>query len=121
MDILCSIFTFFCWKQILSKNTNLVYVTFVVFNGLWFTPFLFLWAFSVFKRNIHTSFVGILNQFFLSYFYILFLCPFNGFYLCFQCDEDPPHAFSQVFVLKPLGTSFFVQHDIFRLGIHDSV
>ncbi|XP_066145030.1 probable nuclear transport factor 2 isoform X1 [Euwallacea fornicatus] len=37
-----------------------------------------------------------------------------------QADEDPPHAFSQVFVLKPLGNSFFVQHDIFRLGIHDS-
>ncbi|XP_030759830.1 probable nuclear transport factor 2 isoform X1 [Sitophilus oryzae] len=37
-----------------------------------------------------------------------------------QADEDPPHAFSQVFVLKPLGSSFFVQHDIFRLGIHDS-
>ncbi|CAH1957854.1 unnamed protein product [Acanthoscelides obtectus] len=37
-----------------------------------------------------------------------------------QADEDPPHAFSQIFVLKPLGNSFFVQHDIFRLGIHDS-
>ncbi|XP_018578410.1 probable nuclear transport factor 2 isoform X1 [Anoplophora glabripennis] len=36
-----------------------------------------------------------------------------------QADEDPPHAFSQIFVLKPLGNSFFVQHDIFRLGIHD--
>ncbi|XP_065174208.1 probable nuclear transport factor 2 isoform X1 [Atheta coriaria] len=37
-----------------------------------------------------------------------------------QADEDPPHAYSQVFVLKPLGNSFFVQHDIFRLGIHNS-
>ncbi|XP_066594742.1 probable nuclear transport factor 2 isoform X2 [Prorops nasuta] len=37
-----------------------------------------------------------------------------------QADEDPPHAFSQVFVLKPLGNSFFCQHDIFRLGIHDA-
>ncbi|XP_026462115.1 probable nuclear transport factor 2 isoform X2 [Ctenocephalides felis] len=37
-----------------------------------------------------------------------------------QCDEDPPHAYSQIFVLKPLGTSFFLQHDIFRLGIHDT-
>ncbi|XP_017880984.1 probable nuclear transport factor 2 isoform X1 [Ceratina calcarata] len=37
-----------------------------------------------------------------------------------QADEDPPHAFSQIFVLKPLGNSFFCQHDIFRLGIHDS-
>ncbi|KAJ8932782.1 hypothetical protein NQ314_014486 [Rhamnusium bicolor] len=40
--------------------------------------------------------------------------------IVFQADEDPPHAFSQVFVLKPLGNSFFVQHDIFRLGIHDT-
>jgi len=37
-----------------------------------------------------------------------------------QCDDDPPHAFSQVFSLKPLGNSFFCQHDIFRLNIHDS-
>jgi hypothetical protein len=37
-----------------------------------------------------------------------------------QADEDPPHAYSQVFVLKPLGNSFFCQHDIFRLGIHDT-
>ncbi|CAK1556089.1 unnamed protein product [Leptosia nina] len=36
-----------------------------------------------------------------------------------QCDEDPPHPYMQTFVLKPLGDSFFVQHDIFRLGIHD--
>ncbi|XP_046427256.1 probable nuclear transport factor 2 isoform X1 [Neodiprion virginianus] len=38
-----------------------------------------------------------------------------------QADEDPPHAFSQIFVLKPLGNSFFCQHDIFRLGIHDTI
>jgi Nuclear transport factor 2 (NTF2) domain len=37
-----------------------------------------------------------------------------------QCDEDPPHAFSQIFVLKPLNGSFVLQHDIFRLGIHDT-
>ncbi|CAG9783581.1 unnamed protein product [Diatraea saccharalis] len=37
-----------------------------------------------------------------------------------QCDDDPPHPYMQTFVLKPLGESFFVQHDIFRLGIHDS-
>ncbi|XP_034840123.1 probable nuclear transport factor 2 isoform X1 [Maniola jurtina] len=36
-----------------------------------------------------------------------------------QCDDDPPHPYIQTFVLKPLGDSFFVQHDIFRLGIHD--
>lgn len=37
-----------------------------------------------------------------------------------QCDEDPPHAFSQVFVLKPLDASFYCAHDIFRLNIHDT-
>ncbi|XP_011139701.1 probable nuclear transport factor 2 isoform X1 [Harpegnathos saltator] len=37
-----------------------------------------------------------------------------------QADEDPPHAFSQTFVLKPMGNSYFCQHDIFRLGIHDT-
>jgi len=37
-----------------------------------------------------------------------------------QCDDDPPHAFSQVFSLKPLGNTYFCQHDIFRLNIHDS-
>uniref|UniRef100_A0A182Q282 NTF2-related export protein n=1 Tax=Anopheles farauti TaxID=69004 RepID=A0A182Q282_9DIPT len=37
-----------------------------------------------------------------------------------QCDEDPPHAYSQTFVLKPLGGTFFCAHDIFRLNIHNS-
>lgn len=37
-----------------------------------------------------------------------------------QCDEDPPHAFSQTFVLKPLGGTFFCAHDIFRLNIHNT-
>jgi len=37
-----------------------------------------------------------------------------------KCDDDPPHAFNQIFVLKPLGTTFFCQHDIFRLNIHDT-
>ncbi|XP_055371173.1 probable nuclear transport factor 2 [Condylostylus longicornis] len=37
-----------------------------------------------------------------------------------QCDDDPPHAFSQIFILKPLGGTFFCAHDIFRLNIHDS-
>ncbi|XP_028129237.1 probable nuclear transport factor 2 [Diabrotica virgifera virgifera] len=37
-----------------------------------------------------------------------------------QVDNDPPHAYTQVFVLKPLNGSFFVQHDIFRLNIHNS-
>lgn len=30
-------------------------------------------------------------------------------------DDDPPHRFIQTFVLKPTGTSYFVQHDLFRL------
>ncbi|XP_062538247.1 probable nuclear transport factor 2 isoform X1 [Armigeres subalbatus] len=38
-----------------------------------------------------------------------------------QCDDDPPHPFSHVFVLKPMGTSFYCAHDIFRLGIHNTV
>ncbi|KAG8298834.1 Nuclear transport factor 2 [Homalodisca vitripennis] len=38
-----------------------------------------------------------------------------------QTDEDPPHAYSQTFVLKPIGTSFYVQHDLFRLALHDSL
>ncbi|XP_050666373.1 probable nuclear transport factor 2 isoform X1 [Leptidea sinapis] len=36
-----------------------------------------------------------------------------------QCDDDPPHPYVQTFVLKPLADTYFVQHDIFRLGIHD--
>uniref|UniRef100_A0A1B6DXH8 NTF2-related export protein n=1 Tax=Clastoptera arizonana TaxID=38151 RepID=A0A1B6DXH8_9HEMI len=38
-----------------------------------------------------------------------------------QTDEDPPHAYSQTFVLKPIATSFYVQHDLFRLALHDSL
>nr|AAQ02309.1 CG10174 protein [Drosophila mauritiana] len=37
-----------------------------------------------------------------------------------KCDDDPPHSFSQIFLLKPNGGSFFVAHDIFRLNIHNS-
>ena len=38
---------------------------------------------------------------------------------CFcQTDEDPPHGFSQAFVLKPLGQSWFIAHDMFRLALH---
>ncbi|XP_014213415.1 probable nuclear transport factor 2 isoform X2 [Copidosoma floridanum] len=36
-----------------------------------------------------------------------------------QTDDDEPHAFMQTFVLKPLGTSFYLQHDVFRLCIHN--
>ncbi|XP_077275722.1 nuclear transport factor-2 isoform X2 [Temnothorax americanus] len=38
-----------------------------------------------------------------------------------QTDEDQPHAYIQTFILKPIGTSFYVQHDIFRLALHDTV
>ncbi|EZA58528.1 putative nuclear transport factor [Ooceraea biroi] len=38
-----------------------------------------------------------------------------------QTDEDQPHAYIQTFVLKPIGTSFYVQHDIFRLALHDTL
>lgn len=38
-----------------------------------------------------------------------------------QTDDDPPHAYSQTFVLKPVGTSFYVQHDLFRLALHDTL
>jgi len=37
-----------------------------------------------------------------------------------KCDEDPPHSFSQVFLLKPSAGSFFVAHDIFRLNVHNA-
>lgn len=39
-----------------------------------------------------------------------------------QCDEDPPHSYSEIFVLKP-GTSpsaYYLAHDIFRLNIHNT-
>ncbi|XP_073985539.1 nuclear transport factor-2 isoform X1 [Rhodnius prolixus] len=38
-----------------------------------------------------------------------------------KTDDDPPHAYSQTFVLKPVATSFYIQHDIFRLALHDSL
>ena len=37
---------------------------------------------------------------------------------CRQTDEDPPHGFSQVFVLKTEANSWFIQHDVFRLALH---
>ncbi|XP_042239875.1 probable nuclear transport factor 2 isoform X2 [Homarus americanus] len=36
-----------------------------------------------------------------------------------KMDEDPVHGFSQTFVLKPMSDSFFIQHDSFRLVIHN--
>lgn len=50
--------------------------------------------------------------------FLLCICIITNLWL--QADEDPPHAYVQTFVLKPLDNSFFCQHDIFRLGIHDT-
>ncbi|CAL4159406.1 unnamed protein product [Meganyctiphanes norvegica] len=36
-----------------------------------------------------------------------------------KLDEDPVHGFSQTFILKPLNDTFFIQHDAFRLVIHN--
>ncbi|XP_053678035.1 probable nuclear transport factor 2 isoform X2 [Anopheles nili] len=36
-----------------------------------------------------------------------------------QTDQDHPLDYTQTFVLKPMGTTFFVQHDIFRLNLHN--
>jgi len=36
-----------------------------------------------------------------------------------KTDEDPPHSFAQTFVLKPMEQSFYLQHDVFRLAIHN--
>jgi len=35
-----------------------------------------------------------------------------------KTDEDPAHGFSQTFVLKPVGQSWFIAHDVFRLALH---
>ncbi|XP_035219371.1 nuclear transport factor 2-like [Stegodyphus dumicola] len=35
-----------------------------------------------------------------------------------KTDDDHPHTFHQTFVLKSLGDSFYVEHDIFRLALH---
>ena len=40
-------------------------------------------------------------------------------FLFFQTDDDPPQSFTQAFVLKPSADSFFIQHDMFRLVIHN--
>jgi len=37
-----------------------------------------------------------------------------------QTDGDPPHAFSEVFLIKPQNNSYFIFHDLFRLSIHNS-
>jgi len=36
-----------------------------------------------------------------------------------KTDDDQPHGFNQVFVLRPTeGGSWFIQNDIFRLALH---
>lgn len=37
-----------------------------------------------------------------------------------KTDDDPPQSFTQCFVLKPANDSFFIQHDMFRLVIHNA-
>ena len=34
-----------------------------------------------------------------------------------KTDDDPPHSYTQTFVLKPMETSFYVAHDVFRLNL----
>lgn len=36
-----------------------------------------------------------------------------------KTDDDPPQSFTQSFVLKPNADSFFIQHDMFRLVLHN--
>ncbi|XP_011559945.1 probable nuclear transport factor 2 isoform X2 [Plutella xylostella] len=37
-----------------------------------------------------------------------------------QTDDDQPHGYFQTFVLKPIGNSFYLEHDMFRLALHDA-
>ena len=36
-----------------------------------------------------------------------------------KTDDDPPHSYTQTFVLKSLNSSWFIQHDIFRVALHN--
>jgi len=37
-----------------------------------------------------------------------------------KTDDDPPHSYTQCFMLKPSPEgSWFIQHDIFRIAVHD--
>ena len=36
-----------------------------------------------------------------------------------KTDNDPAQSFMQNFVLKPMGDTFFIQHDVFRLVLHN--
>jgi hypothetical protein len=37
-----------------------------------------------------------------------------------KTDDDPPQSFMQNFVLRPGGDSFYIQHDVFRLVLHNT-
>lgn len=45
---------------------------------------------------------------------MLFLCVWQA-----DSEGDKAMGYSQVFVLKTDGSSWFIQHDIFRLALHD--
>jgi hypothetical protein len=37
-----------------------------------------------------------------------------------QTDDDPPHSYTQTFVLKcATGGTWFIQHDVFRVALHN--
>lgn len=48
--------------------------------------------------------------------------PDGGILICvlgiLKTDDDPPHTFHEIFILKSLGDTFYVEHDIFRLSLH---
>jgi len=35
-----------------------------------------------------------------------------------KTDDDHPHTFNQIFIIKQEGTAFYIEHDIFRLALH---
>lgn len=36
-----------------------------------------------------------------------------------KTDDDHPQSFNQTFILRPANDSFFIQHDIFRVVLHN--
>ena len=49
----------------------------------------------------------------------LSLCNQNQLARSWTKMQDPPQSFMQNFVLKPSADSFFIQHDVFRLVLHN--
>lgn len=35
-----------------------------------------------------------------------------------KTDDDHPHTFNQVFIIKQENTTCYIEHDIFRLALH---